>query len=290
VTSTTAFSPVAAASEGLRMMRREPMAVLYWIAVWALALTAVGVIKALGGAPARGVARDTGDLVRSFGPLAPVLIPILLALWVMNTATVYRAVLRPGEHGWHLFKLGAEEARIAVVNAVGTGLILLLGGAPAYLLLVLFEPIFVAAPNLNWYIAVTGTITTVCLEIWIAVRFSLAPVETFAEKRFPLDTYWPLTRGHFWRLFASYFIVVLEIALFLVLFALIGLIFGLLVETALAWRGPDLARRLLLLCLVPIAALLGAVLLVVPSALICACQGYAYRAIVAPRALARAAG
>jgi len=284
-----AFSPVDAALEGLRVMRREPMAVLYWIAVWALALTAVGVIKALMGAPARGTARDAGDLIRSFGPLAPVLIPILLALWVMNTATVYRAVLRPGEHGWHLFKLGSDEARIAAVNAVGTVLILIGGGAPAYLLLVLFEPILAAAPTLNWYIAVTGTVTTVFLEIWIAVRFSLAPVETFAEKGFPLETYWPLTRGHFWRLLGGYLIVVLEIALFLALFALVGLMFGLLADAALAWRGPALARRGLLLALVPAAALLGAVLLVAPSTLICACQAYAYRAIVAPRQAARAA-
>jgi len=270
-------------------MRREPMALLYWIAVWALALAAVGAIKAVSGAPARGEVRDSAGLIRSFGPLAPVLVPVLLALWVMNTATVFRAVLRPGEHGWHLFKLGSDEARIAVFSALATLAVIVLGGVPAMLLLALFQPIFAAAPGLNWFIALAGTLATVSLEIWIAVRFSLAPVETFAEKRFPIGIYWSLTRGHFWRLFGAYLLVVAEIGLFLLVFALVGLVFGAMASAALAWHGPDLARRALLLGLVPIAALLGAALLVYPSTLICACQAYAYRAIAAERAEARPA-
>ena len=79
----TTFSPLEAASEGLRMMRREPKAVVYWIAVWALALAAIGVIKAWGApAAAPGTARGAIGLVRSFGPLAVVLVPTLLALGV----------------------------------------------------------------------------------------------------------------------------------------------------------------------------------------------------------------
>jgi hypothetical protein len=283
------FSPVNAALEGLRVVRREPWAVVYWIAVWALALAAIGAIKALGGGPvARGSPRDTLGVIRSYGPLGMVLVPSLLALWVMNTATVYRAVLRPGEHGWHLFKLGVDEARIAVVSAVGSLLLILFGGAPAFLLFVLFNPIFAAAPGLNWVIAFVGALATVCIEIWIAVRFSLAPVETFAEERFPLSAYWSLTRGSFWRLFATYLLVVAEIIAFLVLFAIIGWAVGAGTTMALEWRGPDLARRLLLLALVPALALMGAALLVGPSVLINGAQAYMYRAIRAARNAAAA--
>ncbi|MFI4936442.1 MAG: hypothetical protein ACHP7N_17675 [Caulobacterales bacterium] len=274
----TAFSPVDAALEGLRLMRREPKAVLYWIAVWALALAMVGVIKAVWPA-ASGGPRDEIGVIRSFGPFASVLVPTLLGLWVMNTATVYRAVLSPDEHGWHLFKLGSDEARIALVSVIGTVLVVLFGGVPAYLLFVLFNPIFAAAPGLNWSIAMTGAVTTVLLEVWIAVRFSLAPVETFAERGFPFSAYWALTRGRYWRLLAAYLIVFLELVVFLVVFALISLVFGALAEGAPTWHGPDLARRLLILALVPFVAILGAVLLVVPSTLICACQAYVYRAI-----------
>jgi len=284
------FSPLEAALEGLRVVRREPWAVLYWIAVWALALAAIGAIKAVGGGPvARGSPRDTLGVIRSYGPLGMILVPSLLALWVMNTATVYRAVLRPGEHGWHLFKLGADEARIAVVSAVGSLLLILFGGAPAFLLFVLFHPIFAAAPGLNWMIAFTGAVATVCIEIWIAVRFSLAPVETFAEERFPIAAYWRFTRGSFWRLFATYLLVVAEIIAFLLMFAILGWLVGVATALAIDWHGPDLARRLLLLALVPVLALMGATLLVGPSVLICGCQAYVYKAIRAARAAAVAA-
>ena len=279
------FSPVDAALEGLRVVRREPWAVLYWIAVWALALAAIGAIKAVGGGPvARGSPRDTLGVIRSYGPLGMILVPSLLALWVMNTATVYRCVLRPGEHGWHLFKLGADEARIAVVSAVGSVLLIIFGGAPAFLLFVLFNPIFAAAPGLNWMIAFAGAVATVCLEIWIAVRFSLAPVETFAEERFPIAAYWRFTRGSFWRLFAAYLLVVAEIIAFLLMFAILGWLVGVATALAIDWHGPDLARRLVLLALVPVLALMGAVLLVGPSVLICGCQAYVYKAIRAARA------
>jgi len=281
------FSPVQAALEGLRVVRREPWAVVYWIAVWALALAAIGAIKAVGGGPvARGSPRDTLGVIRSYGPLGMVLVPSLLALWVMNTATVYRAVLRPGEHGWHLFKLGADEARIAVVSAVGSLLLIVFGGAPAFLLFVLFNPIFAVAPGFNWVIAFVGAVTTVCLEIWIAVRFSLAPVETFAEERFPLAAYWSLTRGSFWRVFATYLLVVAEIIAFLILFAVIGWVVGVATALTLDWHGPDLMRRLLLLALVPVLALMGAALLVGPSVLINGAQAYVYRAIRAARTAA----
>jgi hypothetical protein len=285
------FSPVEAALEGLRVMRREPWAVVYWVAVWALALAAIGVIKALGGGPvARGSPKDTLGLIHSYGPLATILVPSLLALWVMNTATVYRAVLRPGEHGWHLFKLGIDEARIAVVSAAGTLMLIVFGGVPAYLLFVLFSPIFAAAPHQNRLIALLGAIITVLLEIWIAVRFSLAPVETFAEESFPLAAYWRLTRGRFWRVLGAYVVVGLEIVVFFLAFGVVGLLVEPMFAAVLGWHGPHLVRVIAILgLLVPFAAISSGVVFVVPTILICGCQAYAYQAIRAARTPAQPA-
>jgi len=283
----SAFSPIDAAYEGVRVLRREPKAVVYWIAVWALALAAVGVIRAVTAARrVVGGAQSPGELVHSYGPLAGVLVPTLLALGVMNTATVYRAVLQPNEHGWHLFKLGAEEARIAVVHAVG-GVLLFLATlllwrflpAAAGLLFYVASPLSGVVPGHYQIIAALGAAATVALEVWVAVRFSLAPVESFAQRRFPLESYWSMTRGHFWRLLASYLLVFLEVALFLMVFAVFGLVLGATAEAVMNWRGPDLARRALLLALVPLAAILGAALLAIPATLISACQAFAYRAI-----------
>jgi hypothetical protein len=69
------------------------------------------------------------------------------------------------------------------------------------------------------------------------------------------------------------------VALFLMVFAVFGLVLGATAEAVMNWRGPDLARRALLLALVPLAAILGAALLAIPATLISACQAFAYRAI-----------
>ena len=105
----TRFSSVDAALEGLRVIKREPMAVVYWIAVWAFALAMIAVIRIATGSATPTHSTDSVGLIHRYGPLAAVLAPAVLVLWVMTTATVYRAVLRPGEHGWHLFKLGPES-------------------------------------------------------------------------------------------------------------------------------------------------------------------------------------
>jgi hypothetical protein len=291
----SAFSPVDAAFEGIRVVRREPKAVLYWVAVWALALAAIALIRLFTGAltAPRGPADDF-SVLRRYGPLAVVLAPTVLVLWIMTTATVYRAVLRPGEHGWHLFKLGPDEARIAVLSAAETVVLGLLGGVPAYLLLVLLNPIFEVAPAFNRATAIAGFIGTVAINIWLAVRLSLVPVQTFAERGFPFRSYWRLARGRFWRMLLSYALVALEVLAFLAASVVVGLIFGWLAEAANHWHGPTLLRRTALWTLVAVLAFLTAVVWVVPLILICGCQAYVYRAIAAetrpaPAGAARAA-
>ena len=281
----SAFSPLAAATEGLNVIRREPKAVLYWVAVWAIALAAIAIIRLFTGALSAGpTSHDEIGTIRRFGPLAMILIPTVLALWVMTTATVYRAVLRPGEHGWHLFKLGPDEARIAILSTLETVLIALLGGVPAYLLLVLLNPIFEALPSLNRLIAIIGFVLTIMIDMWIAVRLSLAPVQTFYERGFPFSAYWGFARGRYWRVLLSYVIVALEVLVFLLISVVVGLVFGALTEAAIRWNDPTLLRRVVLWVLVAILAILTAIVWVVPLTLICGCQAYAYRAIAALRA------
>ena len=248
----SAFSPLDAAFEGIRVVRREPKAVLYWVAVWAVALAAIAVIQLLTGArPARRHRRPVGDpALRAAGD--PARAHRAGALRVMTTATVYRAVLRTGEHGWHLFKLGPDEARIAALSAAEWALLSLLGGVPAYLLLVLLNPIFELAPGFNRPIAIVGFLGTVAIDFWIAVRLSLTPVQTFAERGFPFRDYWGLARGRFWRMLLAYAIVAGEVLLFLAVSVVIGLIFGFLAEAANHWHGGGLMRRVALWLLVPV--------------------------------------
>jgi hypothetical protein len=279
------LSPIEAALEGPRVLRREPWAVAYWIGVWAVALALIAGIRLATGALAP--VRPSGDGLYAFrrlGPLALVLAPTLFTLWTMTTATVYRAVLRPGEHGWHLFKLGPDEARIAALSAVETVLIALLGGVPAYLLLVLLNPIFEAAPGFSRATAAGGFVATILIDAWLAVRLSLLPVQTFAARSFPVDDYWGFARGHYWKLLMSYLLVVLEVFAFLALSLAALAAFGALAEAAIQWRGGGLVRSVVLWLLVVALAVATAVVFVVPIILVCGCQALAYRAIVAERA------
>jgi hypothetical protein len=279
------LSPVEAALEGLRVVRREPWAVAYWIGVWAVALALVAVIRLATGAlvPLKPSA-DGFNAVRRFGPLALVLAPTIFVLWVMTTATVYRAVLRPGEHGWHLFKLGPDEARIAALNGVATILLGFLGGVPAYLLLVLLNPIFEVAPGFSRATAVVGFLSTILIDAWLAVRLSLLAVQTFATRSFPVDDYWGFARGHYWKLLASYLLVVLEVFAFLAISLPVLAISGGLADAATQWHGGGLARSAALWLLVVVIALVTAVVFVVPIVLVCGCQAFAYRAILDERA------
>jgi hypothetical protein len=279
----TRFSTADAALEGLRVIRREPLAVVYWIAVWAVALLMIAIIRSATGSPITVQANDFVGVIQRFGPLAIVLAPTLLGLWVMTTATVYRAVLRPGEHGWHLFKLGPDEARIAILSALETVLLAVLGGVPAYLLLVLLNPIFEALPSLNRLIAFVGFVLTILIDGWIAVRLSLAPAQTFSKRGFPFGDYWGFARGRSWRLLLSYSLVALQVLAFLVLSLIVAAILGTLSVAVLHWSDPSLARRIILLALAGTWAVYGAIASVVPLVLICGCQAYAYRIIAAAR-------
>jgi hypothetical protein len=277
------LSPVEAALEGPRVVRREPWAVVYWIGVWAVALALIALIRLVTGAlaPVKPSA-DGLDAFRRFGPLALVLAPTLFVLWTMTTATVYRAVLRPGEHGWHLFKLGPDEARIAALSAVETVMLALLGGVPAYLLLVVLNPIFEAAPGFSRGTAVVGFLATILIDAWLAVRLSLLPVQTFAARGFPIDDYWAFARGHYWKLLLGYLLVVFEVFAFLaVSFAVLAALYG-LAEATTHWHG--LVRSVTLWVLVVAIAVVTAIVFVLPIILVCACQAFAYRAIVDERA------
>ena len=266
----TAFSPLAAALEGARVIRREPMAVLSWVALWLMALIAVGAIVVFT-APHLASPRPAGGgvltLAHRFGPYWPALISTLLILWIMTTATVFRTVLRPDEHGWHLLKLGADEARLAVITVIGTVIFGLLGIAPALLVWLLTQPFLLVVPTSVQLVVAGGTLATVGLEVWIAVRLSLAPVYTFDTHRYHLVSYWDITQTHFWRLCLSYLMVAVQMA---------GLYLAMLSVTV----GLHIVAEAQPLLVEIVSDLLKVVVFVLAWTIYCACQAAAYKAIM----------
>ncbi|MEO8811814.1 MAG: hypothetical protein ABI376_02735 [Caulobacteraceae bacterium] len=281
-----ARSSLDAALEGVRLMRREPRAVLVWACLWLAALTIAAIVVASGDQVViadRGAARDLREVSGRFGAFAAVFVPLFLVVWAITTVAAFRAVLEPRNRAFFFLRVGADELRLAVITVVALAVVVVLGGVPAFLLFALVSPVMAALPGLARGIATAGAVTTVCVDVWLAVRLSLIAVETFAEGRFHLSAYWPLVRGRFWFLLAGYAIYALMMFVFL---AAIG--FGGIVlqgaQTAIgAPDGADPGRRALLLGLAGLWALLATALFTVPATLLCACQAYAFRTIAAAR-------
>jgi hypothetical protein len=277
----SAFAPTAAALEGFRLIRREPKAALAWTMLWLAAFLFTAVLVARGHPV--NLARHAGpgtidEAVHRFGPFAAFSIALFVLVWATTTVAAYRAVLRPDDRRFFFLRLGADELRLAVMTVTSFVLIVLFGGAPAYLLLVLADPLMRAMPTLARDIATLGALATVCVDVWLGVRLSLIAVETVAERRFHLTAYWPLARGRFWYLLSCYFLCFLIFfALTIGFFAVGGLVYWL--------ANPDLGagnllRRTSVLGLALLLAVLTAGYWVVSTTIFCACQAFAFRLII----------
>jgi hypothetical protein len=279
----TTFSPMTAATEGLRVIRREPMALVGWIGIWVLALVFVTVVQLLtvGHADVQPPKQGVAGLIARFGPFWPVLVTTIFTLIMMSSSTLFRAVLTPTEHGWHLFKLGAAEVRLAVITIAVTLVLVAFGGLPSLILLLFAKPILAAVPGSGPWVVWLGTAATLCIDVWIGVRLSLAPVHTFAEGRFHVFGYWRLTQGNFWRLLLSYVYLAVQIVLVFIV-AFLGLFLIGEIANTIAAGHLNFWSRALLFGMAGVAALLLAILFVVPLTLVCACQALAYSAIVKP--------
>lgn len=271
-----------AALEGYRLIRREPQAAMVWMLLW-LAVVVATTLAVATGPPvvlAHGRAYSSpDDIVRKFGPAAPLLILLFLVVWASTTVAAYRSVLRPQDRRFFFLRLGVDELRLAIMTVASAMLILVFGGAPAYLLLVLADPLMRALPTLARDIARVGALLTVCVDVWLGVRLSLIAVETVAERRFHLSAYWPLTRGRFWYLLACY------VLCFVMVFGLTTLLFvagGVLVSLAnLDLAAGNLWRRTSVLGIAALLAVLTAGFLMLSLTIFCACQAYAFRVIAA---------
>jgi hypothetical protein len=266
---------------GLRLIRREPAAAAVWFALWLGAFLLSGVMLALGEKVVVGehVAYDSfDDIVRRFGSFAAISIAVFLLVWATTTVAVYRAVLRSRDNHFFFLRLGADELRLAVLTVASFLVVLVLGGTPAYLLLVLADPLMRALPAMAENIAAVGFVATLVVEIWLGVRLSLISVETVAEKRFHLTAYWPLAQGRFWFLLCCYFLCFIMVFALSVAFFIMGAVVLGLAHPELG--GGDILRRTGLLGLAGVSAALAAGFSVVSLTIFCGCQAYAFGSIV----------
>jgi hypothetical protein len=211
----TAFSATDAAFEGFRITRERPKIVLVW-AVFAFLVSVCSAVYLVSiGQEARAVleasageqAASPQAFLKAMGDLAPMMI-MGLAVQCVMAAAVYRILLRPEDKGFAYLKLSMDEARLALLTFVYVILACL---TLAVVVLAAGLIAFAASAAGGGAAILVGAATEMFflgLLFYAAVRLSLAPAITFAERRMALFDSWRLTHGQFWRLTGAYLLAI----------------------------------------------------------------------------------
>lgn len=234
-----AFSATDAAFEGFRVVRRHPMALIFWalfyvvIMVVAFALVGGSLIGVMGAAEALKTSGATSPealmpILSGYMAIMAVVLPVSLIASAMIYAAVSRAVLRPSESAFGYLRLGMDEVRVLVVSVVLTlvffgltagvfGIIGVIGGIAS-----------AADMPALWLVVVLLACAAIALFIWLAVRLSLAIPITIAERRIAIFDSFAVTKGRLWPLLG----MALLAAVMSLVVGLLGSLVGMPIELA----------------------------------------------------------
>lgn len=206
------FSPSDAALEGFRVLREHWRVAVGWALFNIVALIALGVATAV---LAFGATAASSAGALAFNPLVGQLLASLGETFVavIIAAGLFRLMLRPAEPGYLHLRIGPDEVRMFVIWIATSMALFLLAGVLA-LLVTTGRALGPAATFIAWIIAAA-------VGVWIALRFSLATVATFEERRFAVMASWRLTRGHAWSLLGMAVLSLTVTALIAVIVALL---------------------------------------------------------------------
>lgn len=207
-----AFSATEAAFEGFRVVRRNPMALIFWalfyavfmVAIFAMMgpnlisfVTATEQLEQSGATPSM---EDFAPLFQMMGLLFAVLLPLSLIASAMIYAAVSRAVLRPGESAFGYLRLGMDEVRVLAVSVVLFFVFMALMVVASGIIGAVIGMTVAAEMPALWLLVVLLILAAIGASIWLAVRLSLAIPITMAERRIAIFDSFGFTRGRFWPL------------------------------------------------------------------------------------------
>jgi len=200
------FSASDAAFEGFRLVRRHPVAVLFWslayLVFFALLFGAFGAGLAEVMAAAKAI-EDSNDftvssfqsLAQAYGTFVWLLIPLSLVAGGILNAAVARAVLTPSDSAFGYLRLGADELRVIAVSLI-LSLVMTAVAMVGFGVAGGLAGVAVAAgQNALYLLVVLVGLATVAVLVWLALRLSLAVPITVAEKRIAPFASFVLTKG-----------------------------------------------------------------------------------------------
>lgn len=206
-----AFSATDAAFEGFRVVRRQPMALVFWalfylvVMVAALAMVGGSVIGLMGAAETLEQSgatsfEDVMPVLSGYMAIFAVILPVSLIASAMIYAAVARAVLRPSESAFGYLRLGMDEVRVLVVSIVLTILFIVLSFVVFGIVGMVAGMSAAADMPALWLVVVLLVCAAIALFVWLAVRLSLAIPITMAERRIAIFDSFAVTKGRFWPL------------------------------------------------------------------------------------------
>jgi len=240
------FSADRAITAGFRLIGREPLAFLAWV----VAYLAVGVAPQMGvfaliipqwirltqEVAANAVSNspmNTAELMRAqFGlmQLQPLIWITSLVSHALVFGAVYRAVLFPEDRRFFYLRLSGRElwlGLVMLVLLVMAFLLLLVVMVPTGILIGLVSALGREAPGVQ-LLAVPVMFAAFAGVIWVLLRLSLAPPQSFAERGFRLYESWDLTRGQAGKMFLVVlaFVVLLWLAEIILGAVVLGMVGG----------------------------------------------------------------
>ena len=208
------FSAGDAAFEGFRVVRRSPVALVFWalayLAFTTLIFAAVGgpliaimaEAQRIGASGGMATPEDVEPLMAAYLSVFPLIIPLSLLFNAVLAAAVARSVLEPGRKAFGYLRLGMDEVRVAVVSVV----LAVLAFAAYMILAIVVGAVAGIAGTLmgggSWYflVAFLAMVVVVGVMIWLFARFSLAVPITVAEKRMAFFDSFAMTRSCTWQI------------------------------------------------------------------------------------------
>lgn len=199
------FSATEAAFEGFRVVRRNPLAIVFWALAYILFFAAFFAL--FGGSLATLMAttetlegsqpspQDIEALGRTYMGFMGLAMPLALVLGAVLNAAVARSVLSPDDKAFGSMRLGADELRVLAVSLI-VGIVV---GAVAMVLFLAVGIVgtLVAQSNqgLGILVGVLMGLAAAVLVCWLMIRLSLAVPATVAEKRIAPFASFALTKG-----------------------------------------------------------------------------------------------
>ncbi|WP_299009234.1 hypothetical protein [uncultured Caulobacter sp.] len=229
--------PTDAALEGLRIMRRKPLAVLAWAAFSLVMLPILGLIAkivlgdegrtALAGRVGSADPRELLDLVTHLGGAMVLLIALALVLGAVLQAAIIRSVVEPDNDRLAYLRLGREEVQLLIVSlitwAAALGVTVIPSGA------VVLGAALLSGAAAGWF-ATLGALAVIGLSLWVAVRLSLLGPHAFSHHHIDVRAAWIQTHGQFFRLLAMFAMTIALTALVSVLGAMVSSVVGNLIS------------------------------------------------------------